>query len=279
MVGKNFQKPAFPGMNPQITIGFMTKGSPSSDRRNLTDLVSTPYTRIRYAGGRDDHLIISFASIGRRRAEMPPDEFAGTLLRSGTHHSLFISDLRRSWMNDPHYLKSVQTAVNKLREKAKIKRITTLGLSMGAYSALVASALFPVTTAIALSPQFTMSKEHMPGEKRWQYWRKNIRTFRFETADDAPNPERAFVFHGLENDLQQMRAFAIKPNRDHFVFPDVSHSELGQHFKSQGALSELVTACASHDRKGVARLVGGCGGTWRGRFEKRLADQDQTFAA
>ncbi|WP_299847860.1 hypothetical protein [uncultured Roseovarius sp.] len=247
----------------------MTQAGPSHTPRTLRDVVNTRYTRIRYAAGSDDHLIISFSSIGRRRAEMPPDEFTGTLLRQPEQHCMFISDLRRSWMNDPHYLKSVKSAVDKIRKRENINRITTLGLSMGAFSALVASALFPVTTAIAISPQFTMSGAVMPKETRWRYWRKGIKTFRFETAEASPGPGRSYIFHGLENDLDQMRAFSVLPNRDHFVFPESNHSELGRLFKENGVLLDLVNACATRNRKEVARLVGSCGGTWRARYEKQ----------
>lgn len=251
----------------------MTDIDLSNTPRAVREVVSTPYTRIRYAAGTDDHLVISFSSIGRRRAEMPPDEFTGTLLRQPDQHCMFVSDLRRSWMNDPHFLKSLQSAVDKIRQRENISRITTVGLSMGAFSALVASALFPVTTAIAISPQFTLSGRLMPKETRWRYWRKNIKKFRFETAEVSPGPARSYIFHGLENDLHQMRAFSVQPNRDHFVFPQGNHSELGRLFKDHGILSDLVMACAARNRKEVARLVSSCGGTWRARYEKSEAAQ------
>lgn len=257
----------------------MAQSSTYVTQRTVTDLVSTPYTRIRYAEGTSKHLLISFSSIGRRRAEMPPDEFPGTVLSQSEAHCMFISDLRRSWMNDPHYLKSVQTAVTKIQKRASITRTTTLGLSLGAFSALVASALFPVTTAIAISPQFSLSPDILPRETRWRYWRNNIKTFRFETAEVHPGPDRSFVFHGLENDRDQMAAFEKRPNRDHFVFPDQNHADLGRHLKEMGVLSNLVSACAEYDRKHVAMLVKQSGGMWRGRMEKLEAEVTQAQAA
>lgn len=235
--------------------------------RPCIDLCNADPVRIRYARGTGDHLVISFASIGLRRNQMPPDEFTGTLLRDRDQHCLFVSDISRSWMNDPTVIAATRESVLRLVERHAITRITTLGLSMGAFSALVGPCLFPVTTAIAISPQYSMSRRIMPGETRWDFWRKRIADFRFETAEAGPAPQRAFVFHGLLNDTAQMRAFGRHAHVDHFVFPEASHSDLGQRFKQAGILSDLVRAASLHDRKTVARLVRSCGGMWRARFE------------
>ena len=266
-------KPAFPIAISQFTVPGMTKIDLSNTPRAVREVVNTPNTRIRYAQGTDDHLVISFASIGRRRAEMPPDEFTGTLLRHPSQHCMFVSDLRRSWMNDPHFLKSLQSAVDKIRKRAGISRITTVGLSMGAFSALVASALFPVTTAIAISPQFTMSRALMPKESRWRFWRKNIKRIRFETAEVSPGPARSYIFHGLQNDLEQMQAFSVLPNRDHFVFPDSNHFRVGPTLQGSGCTFRFGDGLRRAKQEEVARLVASCGGTWRARYEKSEAAQ------
>lgn len=229
-------------------------------------------TRIRYAGSlvRSDHLIISFSSIGQRRNMMPADEFTGTLLRAPDQHCMFVSDIGRSWMNDPALTKTIQRVVLGLIDRNAVTRVTTLGLSMGAFSALVSANLFPVTTAIAISPQFSVSDRVMPSETRWRFWSRRIRTFQYETAVAGNSPARAFIFHGLVDDADHIRAFGARPNVDHFVFPAASHSELGMIFKKAGILQELVLHASMHDRAKVARLIKKVGGMWRAKLLEDL---------
>lgn len=248
----------------------MLHSASKPSRRKCIELYSSGPVRIRYSQGTGTHLVVSFASIGRRRIEMPPDEFMGTLLNRPELHCIFISDLDRSWMNGALLREKTASCVDRIVSMHSISNITTLGVSMGGFSALVASELFPVTTAIAISPQYSIARNIMPNETRWRFWRKNISKFVVETADVNPAADHTFIFHGLVDDILQMDAFPEKKNCDHFVFPNKGHSKLGQFLKDEGVLPSIIIAGTMHERKAVAKLVKSHGGMWRGRYEKQV---------
>ncbi len=247
-------------MKPETQRSRATTRTP----RPLHALVDDGSIRLRYAVGTGDTLIVSFSSIGRRRAELPPDEFLGSILRTPKWHGLFVSDVNRSWMGDAALCDTLSETLAILRKDHAITRVITIGLSMGAFSALVASALFPVDAAVAISPQFSMMPKHIPGETRWRYWRKRLAPPRFETAEVASAATRSYAFHGLQDDLKHMQAFTPRQGLDQFAFADQSHSSLGRHLRDQGALTAMIQAAAEGDRRAMARLVKSCGGGWRG---------------
>lgn len=244
------------------------------DRREIVTLVDEPTFRIRYATGSGDNLIVSFASIGRLRQEMLPDEFVGTALADPARHAIFVSDRRRSWMNSAFLAQCVSEAVATVVAQHRIARVTTLGLSLGGLSALIAARLFPVDTVIALSPQFSVDRRIMPDEERWAFFTRRIRRFHFPTVAPLPKTGRIFVLHGLSDDTAHMRLFPRQPNLDHFVFPKVRHSLIGRLLKESGTLAPLVAAAGNHDRVAVSGMLRRLGGEWRARFEAGDADPD-----
>ncbi len=249
-------------MFPAMNIQAKDDTKPTKPRA-LHDLVDQPPIRIRYSPGTGEDLVISFSSIGRRRAEMPPDEFLGTVLSNTSRHALFISDLSRSWLNNKEFRKKLESTVQTVIRETGATRVTTLGLSLGAFSALAASSLFPVHAALAISPQFSMMPGAIKGERRWHYWRKQIKAFEVETAEVAPPPAQSFLFHGMIDDQAHMQAFTQREGLDQFAFPGQSHSSLGRHLRDAAVLPGLLSAAIAHDRRGVARLAKSCGGQWR----------------
>lgn len=244
-----------------------------ASHRPLFDLTTSETVRLRYAPGTGEDLVISFSSIGRKRGEMPPDEFRGTVLSDPTRHALFVSDIRRSWLNDAHLCDALAGAVEGIRQNSAIKRVSTIGLSMGGFSALAASALFPVHAALAISPQFSMVPGKIPGETRWRYWRKQIKVFRFETAEVTPAPGWALTLHGLLDDRSHMAAFSPRRGLDQFGFPDETHSGLGGYLRDRNMLAGLLAAAIAHDRRQFARLIKSSGGGWRHTVLAQAASQ------
>ncbi len=246
----------------------MNAAAKHRNHRRFLTLPSPDTARFRYAPGTGKDLIISFASIGRRRAQMPPDEFVGSVLQNDQAHCLFVSDINRSWLNDDALCRGLQTAVKGIQTDRRISRTITLGLSMGGFSALVCAALFPVDVAIAISPQFTVSQRLVPAERRWAYWRKQIQHHRLANVDLAtPTPRHSFILHGAVDDSQHLSAFAKRRNRDHFVFPKLGHSELGPMLKANEAIGPLISAALEGNRSDAAHCIKRCGGVWRARYE------------
>ncbi|SMP35714.1 hypothetical protein [Shimia sagamensis] len=233
----------------------------------LRTLVEDSVVRINHLPQKGSHLIVSFASIGKGWHLMPPDEFVGTISKMPNCSGLFISDMTRSWMNSSVLRNTVERVVNEVIAEFEIEKVTTLGLSMGAFSALVAPRLFPVDTAIALSPQFSVSREIVPSETRWRHWTKNIQDFHFPSVLPISPMGRVVICHGLVDDYEQMKLFPQQDNVDHFVFPNARHAEIGKLIKKGGKLSPFITAASAHKKRSVAQILRGLGGSWRMRYE------------
>lgn len=240
--------------------------------RDLETLLEASFIRIRYAPGDGDTLAVSFASIGNGRRKVPPDEFVGTILGDRSRHGVFISDVRRSWMNDTEVRAAITHTLPELFQRVGIRRVTTLGLSVGAYSALLAHQLFPVDAVLAFSPQYSVDRKFAPEETRWRYWTKQIPAFEFPTVEPMQTRGRVFILHGLEDDLQQMRRFPVQKNLDHFVFSKLAHSTVPRAIKDAGQLAPLLDAVESGNRKAVSRIIQRLGGTWRARHEKVMVE-------
>src|SRR5690606_29858629 len=90
--------------------------------------------------GAGSDLVISCASIGHDASRAPSPEFVATAIGKGTpafpRRALFISDASRSWANAPEYGVALRKAVKMVHQDRPVTRITTIGLSMGAYAAL-----------------------------------------------------------------------------------------------------------------------------------------------
>lgn len=221
--------------------------------------------RIDRIDGPGDDLAIAFASVGHDASRPPSPEFVATATGRGTdrpRRALFVRDESRSWASDPAFAPALRAAVAQTAADAPITRIATLGLSMGAFAALAAMQVLPVTAALAFGPQ---AAPHFPGERRWSDW-----TARLPEAlpwPTAPLPGQgqgwACIFHGLQDDAAQAMAFPVQPGTDHFLFPDQSHSGLVPHLKARGVLSGLLQAALEGDRRRLIRIVTGSGGARR----------------
>lgn len=217
--------------------------------------------RLAYVPGRSDVLVISFASIGQKRRLMPKDEFVRPVFGLGPHHALFVADKRRSWLNAPDLVEDLQRTVRSLREVDGVTRIITIGAGMGGYSALAAAHHFDVNAGLAFAPQASVHPDVMPGETRWPYWRRRIKTHLLRSVSPLPETGWFTLFHGLPGDADQAEAFGAQSNVDHFVLSDTRHHEVSAHMAAQGGVAALLGAILRGDRAGVATIAAAKGAT------------------
>ncbi|MFT6450939.1 MAG: pimeloyl-ACP methyl ester carboxylesterase [Halocynthiibacter sp.] len=221
--------------------------------------------RMGYVQGQTNELVVCFSSVGQTRAEMPLFEFINTATGSG-RHGLFIADIGRSWMNGTQQAEIVTEQVQKIVEAHGITSVTTMGLSMGGFNALIAPRLFKVDRVIAFSPQYSVHPKHIPNEGRWAFWRRKLDVWRYETVEPIPSDPQIFLFHGLVDDAAHARAFPVQDNIDHFFFPAFDHTGLTTRLREKGLLSRMVEHALAGRRAGVARLTKRMGGNFRSRF-------------
>jgi hypothetical protein len=221
-----------------------------------------PPFHIDFVDGTGDDLVISFSSVGHDPMRCPSPEFVATAT-GGTagRRALFVMDESRSWANHPGFAPALQGTVDQISARAPIRRIATLGLSMGAFSALAAAQILPVDIVLAFCPQFSV----LSGDRRWARWTDHLPDLRWPTAP-LPTTGWACLFHGLEDDLQQALGFPQQSGTDHILFPDHSHASLVPHLKNRGVLHGIAEAVLAGDRRRLLRITASAGGMLRQRL-------------
>ena len=207
--------------------------------------------------GMGDTLVIAFSSIGHDPTRPPSPEFVGSATAEG-RPALFVMDESRSWGHVAGFAETLEQAVGAMRARQPIRRIMTVGQSMGGFCALLAAAILPVDAVLAFGPQ---SRLDDPAEMRWRDW-----TARLDLRHPAPPlPESAWIvlMHGMADDAAQAMGFPQRKGVDHVLFHDRTHSTLCPHLRAQGRMAGLVDALATGDRRRLIRLATGAGGVRR----------------
>lgn len=217
--------------------------------------------------GAQADVVIAFSSIGHDPSRAPSPEFVATASGRGTatpRRALFISDASRSWANHPGFAPCLQAGLGWAEARGPRARLATLGLSMGAFSALVAMQHLPVDVALAFGPQWSVCPGAVPGEARWAEWAGRIASFRWPEAPlPAPGQGWAYLFHGIADDLPHALRFPRQSGSDQLLFPDLGHSALVPHLKARGALAGLLQAALAGDRRRLMRIAASAGGQRR----------------
>lgn len=225
---------------------------------------AAPYAIDHVEGGGED-LVIAFSSVGHDPLRPPSPEFVATAVGRGgvARRALFVMDQSRSWANAPGLEAALQGAVAQVAARGPVRRIVTMGLSMGGFAALVAAQVLPVDAVLAFSPQWSVAPDM--GEARWPDWTSALPPVRWPVA---PMPDRGqvYLFHGAVDDLPQALSFPMRAGVDHLIFPYLGHSDLVPHLKARGGLAGLVDAAVQGDRRRLLRIAGAAGGVARRRL-------------
>ncbi len=228
----------------------------------LTRIFSTPMLAVDYHDGAGDTLVISFSSIGHDPTRLPSPEFVASATghrhKGTSRRALFIMDQGRSWGNDPQFDEILRAAYAQALSTGPVRSVVAVGLSMGAYTALIAAQILPVTCVLAFGPQYSLAlAKHHPA---WKPWICGITQPRWSVAPLPPPPCQTYLVHGLRDDLPHAQAFPPSEGMDHILFDDLGHSELMPHLKLRGCLDGLINAALSQDRRRILRIFQSAGG-------------------
>lgn len=217
---------------------------------------------IDYVDGPGGQLVISFSSVGHDPSRPPSPEFVRTL---AGRRALFVRDDSRSWANHPNFASALLGGFAAVSKASPVDRVLAMGLSMGAFSALVAAQVLPVDVVLAFGPQYAVGPGGVPGETRWAEWTAKLTTPRWPTA---PLPGRGWtcLFHGGLDDLPHALRFPEQAGVDQVIFPTLGHSDLMGHLKANGGLAGLIEAALAGDRRRLLRISAAAGGVQRRRL-------------
>ncbi len=237
----------------------------------LRDVAAEPPLALSYLPGQSNTLVISLSGVGTKRWEHPPIEFFKMASQERQNHVLFVSDASRSWMNAPGLARQLVAAVEETADQVNATRIVALGNSMGATMALHLVGLTRIDTAIAFVPQFSVHPKRIPEEKRWSFFRKQIKDWPFEEIKGLHADKTDIrIFHGGSPDERiHLDRFPRDPMAKHFVFPDMDHRLTFRLHKKRKLERIIEHAIAGRPWK-LRRAVEDSGGMLREAFDETL---------
>lgn len=171
----------------------------------------------------------------------------GTLERSGFGEGFFLSreipavhviSRLNNWYQEPD-LPNALAAIRRVSEQ--FDRVVTYGSSMGGFAALRYGASVNGSTAIAISPQFSIDPAEVSFENRWAKYAETI-SFRHRVAD-FPKIRQAYVFYDpYDRDRRHLDLIAAHYSTTGIRIPYAGHpvgSYLGETSLLTGAIEAI----------------------------------------
>ena len=211
-------------------------------------LVDEDDLQVSWLAGRGDCMVVSFTGIGHRQGEWQRIEFPKIASADGENVVVFVTDRRRTWYNGAGLIERITGAVLGLAGRLGIRRIATLGNSMGGYGAVLFANRLGAEQAIAFVPQFTMDDRVLP-EPRWQDYKAGMPGFAVASLAECMGPPcRFFVLHGGRGqDRRHWLRFPAGGHIRHWVLPLNTHAAATR-LHLDGRLDPLIAALLRDDQ-------------------------------
>ena len=138
---------------------------------------------------------------------------------------VWVTDKRRSWGNNLK-VEAISSAIQNLIAK---REVFFVGNSMGGFLAILFSSILNAKRVMAFVPQFSVSPNIVPCERRWMNYRNEIKKFVYE---DLSHSFRDSIKYALlmgsggneEIHYHKFSDFSHKPNVHIFKFVDSNHN-------------------------------------------------------
>lgn len=222
-------------------------------------LVDEEDLQVRWLAGQSDRMVVSFTGIGHRQGAWQRIEFVKTASAGGENVVVFVTDRKRTWFNGAGLIERIVAAVKGLAERLGIRRIVTLGNSMGGYGAVLFANRLGAEQAISFVPQFTMN-DAVLREPRWQDYKAGMDRFAVASlAECMAPPCTFFVVHGGRGqDRRHWRRFPVGENVQHWILPLKTHAAAAR-LREEGQLDLLIAALLDGNQSGVTERLAGQG--------------------
>ena len=224
-----------------LGLGARSQPGKNAGSRELEALYSDEHLRITTSGDpTSPNLIMCFTGISQAMGGVGAEEFIGSAKFPG-YSAIFISDLKRSWFNGfpPSLLQDA------IAGRTQGRKIVTIGNSMGGYGAIWATSHWPIATAIAFAPQYSVHAGIVPTEKRWMEYRSNITQWRDTSLE--PSFHAQTQYFTLNGSLDQLHwsHFPKMENCEHILIHDSDHSPAAV-LKKSGILGSVLDKCIAN---------------------------------
>lgn len=138
--------------------------------------------RVSLREGEGNDAIVVFTGIGLGIVGIQHEEFSKSLRRIAPGATiLFVIDRQKSWFN--HCSREVADLLNRYIRDKEISSVITLGNSMGGFGAVVYAGLLDnCRRAVAFAPQYSVSRDVVPFERRYDEYVDRIEQWHFREA-------------------------------------------------------------------------------------------------
>lgn len=239
---------------------------------NISILVEDGPLRVEQRPGTGPVLVVAFSGIGLDHASPQPIEFVKYAFEQPQHHVLFVVDTGRSWLNAPGLIEAIEETVRAYRDRHAIEKVIVIGNSMGGFMALALADRLGATTALAISPQYSVHPAIVPMESRWRALRGAIPDWRVrEVGPMMTDRVQYFVVQGaLSPEMQHWSQMPVAPNVHHYLMPDHAHY-VARDLRDRKALHALIDHVITGRPRRVRSLLEGLGALKRRHYLTSIA--------
>lgn len=145
-------------------------------------LLNTPNTRAIFFDKETDFIFLSFTSLLGDDFDPEDDEqhFMDFKPLASIYSTIYITDKTMSWGNNMDWELLSETITPYINNK----KVIAIGLSMGAFNAIIGSKFIKIDKVIAFCPQYTVNLEIFP-KSGYEPWSNRITNWRFPTVESG----------------------------------------------------------------------------------------------
>lgn len=209
----------------------------------MDDLYRTPNVLVRRVSGTDlTRWIVTFDNYGLGPG-FDREGFGEAFLKAHGISAIHVMGCKDDWYQYPEMSEacaSVRAAV------AGAERVMAYGSSMGGYAALRFAQAAGANAVLALSPQYSIQREHIPQETRWQEDAERIAWQDFSHQPIQTGADTIVVLDSKGPDRWQGVKIAQDPNVAIIDLPHTSHP-VSTYLSEVGLLTPLVLTALNGD--------------------------------
>lgn len=153
---------------------------------------------------------------------------------------IWITDKKRSWGNNLN----LEKVYNIIKNLIASREVFVIGNSMGGFLAILFSSILNAKKVLSFVPQYSVSPNIVPSEKRWMKYRKEIKRFEYEDLTPYFSKDTDYgVLLGSgdkeEIHYQKFMDISYKSNVSLYKLIDAEH-DVARHLKKLNVLNECV---------------------------------------
>jgi hypothetical protein len=217
----------------------------------MLSIVDNEHVKISAIENRSDYVTLCFTGIGHGIGgiDVQSDEF---LRASNAATAIFVVDKARSWGNNIDF----SMIRNVVASFGSGKTVNAIGNSMGGYLAILSSKFIEISSVVSIVPQYSVSKQVIPSESRWDRYVNEIRDWRYTSIGDCFSRRTKYYILAGYGGADDKHLVLMPTHKNiykiYFKNPRFLHN-VAQALKEDGALYPLISDCFSG--KNAAEII------------------------